>query len=223
MQKTEDITELIETRGGNYAAACALDFSNPPQYYDTFALRDTMGSKTVTHTWPYFLAADSRKAAISNSPVPVKSCWNGIVAFQAEPFYQQPPLRFRGIPDSLARHHLEGSECCLIHADNPLSSVDGVWLNPSVRVSYNSKASEQVNPKSGGWPSRAEKLMGIWLNRWARWIKFPSRLMERHLVDKRVKEWQHETQRNVSEYHQESLYCVVNEMQVLVENGWAHV
>src|SRR5438270_8111059 len=116
--QTEDITTLIATRDGDYAAVCALDFSKPPLYYDTFALRDISGAEPVTNTWPYFLAAASRDALLSNAPVPIKSCWNGIVVFQADPFYRDPPLSFRGIPDSLAIHHLEGSECCLIHADN---------------------------------------------------------------------------------------------------------
>ena len=106
---------------------------NPLLYYDTFALRDISGAKPVTQSWPFFLATESRNAVKSNSPVPVKSCWNGIVVFQADPFYKSPPLSFRGIPDSLAVHHLEGSECCLIHADNELSTVKGVWLNPNVR------------------------------------------------------------------------------------------
>ncbi|RFU33789.1 hypothetical protein B7463_g2534, partial [Scytalidium lignicola] len=150
---TEDVTTLIATRDGNYAAACSLDFSKPPIYYDTFALRDISGAKPITEAWPYFLSTRSRHAIMSNAPVPVKSCWNGIVVFQAEPFYHNPPLRFRGIPDSLATHHLEGSECCLIHADNDLSARKGVWLNPNVRVSYNAEADEVVNPNTGVLPA----------------------------------------------------------------------
>ena len=215
---------MIATREGNYAAACSLDFSKPPLYYDTFALRDISGAKAVTQTWPFFLAAKSRNAMISNSPVPVKSCWNGIVVFQAEPFYRQPPLRFRGIPDSLALHHLEASECCLIHADNWLTSVRGVWLNPNVRVSYNPEANEQVHPESGRWPSRREKFVGIWSNRWARWTGFPRRFIERYVVNRRVRIWRDEThQEGVEDNHDDGTHCMINEMQVLVHNGWAHV
>jgi hypothetical protein len=158
---------------------------------------------------------------ISNSPVPVKSCWNGIVVFQAEPFYQ--PLDFRGIPDSLALHHLEGSECCLIHADNSLSSAHGVWLNPNVRVSYNPEAYEHVHPTSGIWPSRGEKLRGIWSNRWARGTRFPLRIIERYNIDRNVRLWRDETHQAVLDGHDDGTYCLINEMQVLIENGWAHV
>ncbi|KAH8811218.1 glycosyltransferase family 69 protein [Xylogone sp. PMI_703] len=222
---TEDVTTLIATRDGNYAAACSLDFSKPPIYYDTFALRDISGAKAVTQTWPYFLSRKSRRALMSNVPVPVKSCWNGIIVFQAEPFYHNPPLRFRGIPDSLALQHLEGSECCLIHADNELSSRQGVWLNPNVRVSYNPEADEVVNPKVGVWPTTRERVEGIWRNRLARWSGFIQRLTEDYVVNRRLKSWQAEQAKaeGLANPREPGSYCLINEMQVLVENGWAHV
>jgi len=178
----------------------------------------------VTQTWPYFLAEESRNAVISNSPVPVKSCWNGLVVFQAYPFYKDPPLRFRGVPDSLAIHHLEGSECCLIHADNELTAVRGVWLNPNVRVSYNPEADKVVNPESHTWPGTTEKVKGIWYNKWARYTGFLWRYMERCLVYWRLRSWRDEMQREGQEkYHKEGAHCIINEMQVLINNGWAHV
>lgn len=160
----------------------------------------------------------------SNSPVPVKSCWNGIVVFQASPFYEDPSLRFRAVPDSLALHHLEGSECCLIHADNQLSATSGVWLNPNVRVSYNPEADKIVNPKGERWPSKMEMFVGIWSNRWARWTQFPWRILERLVVDRRVRLWRREARRKGhAEAHEDGIHCLINEMQVLLENGWAHV
>ncbi|KAJ8070690.1 hypothetical protein OCU04_001061 [Sclerotinia nivalis] len=220
----EDVVTLIATRDGNYAAACSIDFSNPPLFYDTFALRDISGEKPITQTWPFFLVAESRNAIKSSSPVPVKSCWNGIVVFQADPFYKNPSLRFRGIPDSLALYHLEGSECCLIHTDNKLSLTKGVWLNPNVRVSYNSKADNIINSKGGRWPSKREIFKGIWSNRWVRWTRFLGRYTERFVVERRVRLWRNEMQQTKhAEVHEEGIHCLINEMQVLVENGWAHV
>lgn len=160
---------------------------------------------------------------MSNSPVPVKSCWNGIVVFQAEPFYHDAPLRFRGIPDSLSSYHLEGSECCLIHEDNPLSLERGVWLNPNVRVSYNEEANRRVHPKSALWPSRGEKWTGIWNNRWARWTGYLQRITEQYIVDRRIERWQSETQQRGKNNDHIGVHCIINEMQVLVHNGWAHV
>jgi hypothetical protein len=55
----------------------------------------------------------------------------------ATPFYNfDPPLEFRGISDGLIKRHVKGSECCLIHVDNPLTASKGVWLNLNVRVDY---------------------------------------------------------------------------------------
>lgn len=74
----EDVRNLLSTRNGEYAAACSLDFSKPPRFYDTFALRDSEGHEALTQTWPFFRSHQSRQAMKSNSPVPVKSCWNGM-------------------------------------------------------------------------------------------------------------------------------------------------
>jgi hypothetical protein len=144
----------------------------------------------------------------------------------AAPFYDTAnPLRFRGIPDSLATHHLEGSECCIIHADNPLSAQKGVWLNPNVRVAYDGKAYEYVH--SAGWPSPSSffssKISGWqiwawnWENRVRRWFTTDS--FKRRTVSKRMKEWQ--TTKEGREGNGE--FCLVNEMHVLADNGWAHV
>lgn len=212
-----DVTTLLSTRNGNYAAACSLDFSRPPQFYDTFALRDSNGDEAVTSTYPYFRSSSSRNALISGQPVPVQSCWNGIVAFDAAPFYHTPELRFRGIPDSLARYHLEGSECCLIHADNPLTSSRGVWINPNVRVGYSVEAYDKVHPNSP-WPSVSASIMGLWKNRFWRWI-MPT-FQKKLKITGRLKKW---IRKGLGEISERETYCLINEMQVLVANGWAHV
>lgn len=55
-----------------------MDYSKPPAYYDTFALRDIEGYEAVTSTFPYFRSSISRQAMIAGQPVPVQSCWNGM-------------------------------------------------------------------------------------------------------------------------------------------------
>ncbi|KAI2396676.1 hypothetical protein LOZ67_005804 [Ophidiomyces ophidiicola] len=218
---TNDVLNLLDTRSGEYAAACSLDFSKPPHYYDTFALRDASGAKAIISTWPYFLSSKSRRALISNTPVPVKSCWNGIIFFDATPFYNTPTLKFRGTADSLANYRLEGSECCLIHADNPLTPTKGVWLNPNVRVGYNEDAYRLVNPSAPAtWPNLPERVGGIWSNRIARWTNMPRRTLENLIVKWRLRRWKAENKSGVEE---SGVHCLINEMQVLVSNGWAHV
>ncbi|KAB8231990.1 glycosyltransferase family 69 protein [Aspergillus alliaceus] len=211
-----DITKLLSTRGGNYAATCSLDFSKPPNFYDTFALRDSDGHDMLMQSWPYFRSRASRHALKTSQPAPVTSCWNGIVAMDASPFYQNSPLKFRGISDSLAKSHLEGSECCLIHTDNPLSRDKGVWLNPNVRVGYNIPAYLAVNPGDDVWLSAGSIFWGLWMNRMLRWFSTP--WFKEYVVSSRVARWEGQG----SGDREMGRVCLVNEMQVLTENGWAH-
>ncbi|KAI9036511.1 glycosyltransferase family 69 protein [Aspergillus affinis] len=212
---TQDVLELLQTRDGKYAAACSLDFSHPPAYYDTFALRDLQGHEPIMQTWPYFDSSVARQALKRMEPIPVASCWNGIVAMRASPFVaHENPLRFRGISDSLAQEHLEGSECCLIHADNPLSTLSGVFVNPRVRVGYHGAAYEAVHPGEQ-WLTTWNIWAGLWENRLRRWSGVNR---SRREVQKRVAQWElkHGQEERGS-------FCLIDEMQVLRPWGWAHV
>ncbi|THX26260.1 hypothetical protein D6D11_10322 [Aureobasidium pullulans] len=216
--ESSDIHKLLSTNDGDYAAACALDFSKPPAFYDTFALRDSEGHEAVMQEWPYFRSWTSLKALKNGQPTPVTSCWNGVVAMNAEPFYRVPRLVFRGVPDSLASLHVEASECCLIHADNPYSSTDGVWLNPNVRVGYSSHAYREVHPEgSNSWIPLYWIARGLWINRLMRWFSSP--WLKELVVKRRVDQWvrEHPNSQEVG------TSCLINEMQVLAANGWAHV
>ncbi|KAG6086279.1 hypothetical protein E4U33_006777 [Claviceps sp. LM78 group G4] len=216
----QDVLDLMDTNGGDYGAACSLDFAKPPLYYDTFALRDIEGHEHVMQTWPYFKARTSRHALVRNlDAVPVTSCWNGIVVMPTEPFVSSTTsLRFRGVPDSLAQFHLEGSECCLIHADNPLSRTRGVYLNPRVRVAYNAAAYEATHPAAGSWVSAWDIFRGIWENRLKRWTTSMMTL-KGIVVRSRLKRWGRQKKGN----EEPGVFCLINEMQVLAHNGWAHV
>lgn len=223
-QQTDDVLALLDTNGGLFAAACSLDFSQPPAYYDTFALRDSAGQAHLMPTWPFFRSQTSREALVAYSDaVPVRSCWNGIVAMPAAPFLAaegRGRLKFRAVPDSLAESkHLEASECCLIHIDNPLSEPLGVYLNPRVRVGYNADAYEATHPRHGGesWVSVWRVVVGVWESRLRRWIT--SDTVKEWVVRKRVREWEGEKKGNV----ERGVDCLINEGQVLVYNGWAHV
>ncbi|KAL2164904.1 hypothetical protein VTH06DRAFT_200 [Thermothelomyces fergusii] len=243
-----DVLNLLKTNNGRYAAACSLDFSKPPYFYDTFALRDARGHQYATQTWPYFRASQSRKAMMNAEPVPVSSCWNGIVAMPASAFAGIGGLRFRGIPDDLAAAHLEASECCLIHADNPASRPRGVFVNPAVRVGYDRKAYDAVhrNPApprrrrrrrrrddddgdheeeeededrggGGSWLSLTEVFVGLWKNRLARWLTTP--WFEEQEVRGRIERWA----RAGAGREEKGGFCVVDEMQIVVRNGWKHM
>ncbi len=170
-------------------------------------------------------------------PVPVSSCWNGIgpyptpnvslfhshtnnraVAMPTSAFTGIQGLKFRGVDDTLAASHLEGSECCLIHADNPASRTRGVFLNPAVRVGYNRNAYDAVHPQGGGsWLSLSQIWFGLWRNRLARWFTTP--WFKERLVHGRVERWE----RAAKGREEKGDFCLINEMQVVVDNGWAHL
>lgn len=235
--QTEDVTTLLSTRAGHYSAACSLDFNKyPTQYYDTFALRDSKGYKTTSLSWPYFFSSTSRNAIRKNNPVPVQSCWNGMVVFDATPFYALETagkrLKFRGVDDSLAMKHVEGSECCLIHADNKADrDKKGVWINPNVRVAYATVNTtidavyQAVNPeKEGGrWPGGWEAISGIWENRLIRVMGRMRLWSEIRVVKRRVAGWVKEEKREGRVVKEEGLECLVNEMQVMFKDGWQHI
>lgn len=232
-----------------------MDFAYPPAYYDTFALRDSEGIEHATQTFPFFRSGASRSAILRSVtvdddgdpqplPVPVRSCWNGMVAMPARLFVPRAAggsgLSFRATPDSLSeRYHLEGSECCLIHADvqhavehRGAEDYGGVFINPAVRVGYTRAAYAAVHPgllsigkshhgKSGvepkSWVSRWQIGKGLWKNRLARWTTTAA--IKNWRVRRYVKVW--------SAAHkgreEPGAWCLVNEMHVIVENGWAHV
>nr|OQO32281.1 hypothetical protein B0A51_00340 [Rachicladosporium sp. CCFEE 5018] len=216
---TSQIKALLNTNGGQYAAACALDFAKPPAFYDTFALRDSEGHEAMMSRWPYFRGRESRQAMKKNQPIPVKSCWNGAVLMDAAPFYTAVDrFAFRGISDDLSLHHVEGSECCLIHADNPLSQSRGVFLNPAVRVGYNASAYGIVNPPgSAPWLNVVDIVRGSWENRIRRW--FWTDYFVRSKIAGRLQKWASDGRRR----SEAGADCLIDETQVVSWNGWAHL
>ncbi|KAK6437379.1 hypothetical protein LTR95_006427 [Oleoguttula sp. CCFEE 5521] len=154
------------TNRTDYRAACAVDFINPFKFYDTFATRDEEGNQMGVPFYPWFTTigdATSRNDVLAQrDAVRVKSCWGGMVAFEAkwfQPHLHTPStatpamskntaaestntttgLRFRAETDT----YWDASECCLIHADlaslsspSPNSEDTGIYTNPYIRVAY---------------------------------------------------------------------------------------
>lgn len=196
-----------------------MDFKNYPYFYDTFALRDDLGQKAASLYWPWFLSPTSRESARRSEPIRVESCWNGMVLFDAAPFYADPPLKFRGIADSLADLHLEASECCLIHADNALSAHPdkGVWLNPNVRVGYSVKAYKAVQGKHGAtFPGPFATVLGEWANRWLWFRGNVQQHLERGTIMARLLRWR-------GAGSEPGHACLINEKQIMWMNGWRHL
>ncbi|PYH42907.1 glycosyltransferase family 69 protein [Aspergillus saccharolyticus JOP 1030-1] len=140
-------THTDPTGLARYRAACAVDFINPFKFYDTYATRDLQGYGIGLQFYPWFTTAGdgvSRQDVVAQTDaVRVRSCWGGMVAFNAS-FFQRAdnPVRFRADGDLF----FDGSECCIVHADLVDSAVGldgapegdgvGVYMNPYVRTAY---------------------------------------------------------------------------------------
>ena len=225
-----DVLSLLGTRQGRYAAACALDFHYANEgYYDTFALRDSQGQESVQRTFPYFGDLQSRTAMQMGMPSRVKSCWNGMVIMDASPFYDgigeaEAGLRYRGIEDSLAEKHVEGSECCLIWADLAATgdAEAGIWVNPAVRLGYVTKAYEDTHfGANKDFLSGMVFVKGIWRNRGIRW--FGGGMQQAKVVKNRIVQWKKEGKRKGKDRNEVGEMCLIDEMHVLIWNGWKHL
>jgi hypothetical protein len=169
----------IDSRGrADYAAACAVDHIMPFKFYDRFATRDYDGLITGLPFFPWFTSGGpdgtgtSRKDVLAGKDaVRVRSCWGGMVAFEAKWFQGQteigldPASDLAKSPESSPNHVLpslrfrkdtetfwEASECCLINADlqyrmsgkgRPEDSR--IYVNPFVRVAYDEKTLSWLN------------------------------------------------------------------------------
>jgi hypothetical protein len=171
---------------------------------------------------------------------------------KARDIVSQTSLQFRGIPDSLATYHVEGSECCLIHTDNPLRATKGIWMNPNVRVTFNESTYPLVNPnqlipdpvalreeamenmksrsrgpeggalRRGRWPGQGELFWGVWENRISRWVGWLSVVGKESVMNKRVEDWKNVGKKEGEIREELGRECLINEMQVLYQNGWIH-
>ncbi|QKX59167.1 uncharacterized protein TRUGW13939_06299 [Talaromyces rugulosus] len=83
-------TNMGDDGVSNYRAACAVDFGKVTRFYDTFAVRDAQGYRIGVPFYPWFVSAGeaaSRKDVLNQKDaVRVRSCWGGIVAFDAKYF-----------------------------------------------------------------------------------------------------------------------------------------
>jgi hypothetical protein len=98
--------------------------------------------------FPWFTSrgkATSRNDVLAEKDaVRVKSCWGGMVAFDATPFLRQTKkedsfrqLKFRHQEEI----YWEASECCLIHADiAERTPSPKIFINPYIRVAYDAKS-----------------------------------------------------------------------------------
>ncbi|KAI7863188.1 mannosyltransferase 1, partial [Spinellus fusiger] len=125
--------QLINTKEGDYDAVCGMDFFG--EFYDTFATREADERWVGSGKYPYFALEESRRLLYKEEPIPVYSCWNGIIALNAEPFLEVQRIEFRAIIPDEYEPVTEASECCLIHTDLRSLGYKRIYINPTVKVS----------------------------------------------------------------------------------------
>jgi len=138
-----------ETGRAEYKAVCGADFITSWKFYDTYATRDLEGYSMGVPIYPWFAnegdAISRKDVLLGKDAVRVKSCWGGIVAFDARYFQADKPTDGKGnnkkstlsppqevsaiqksqlsTPSLPLKFRSEqetfwdSSECCLIHAD----------------------------------------------------------------------------------------------------------
>ncbi|GAB7345892.1 hypothetical protein MBLNU457_4133t3 [Dothideomycetes sp. NU457] len=94
-------TNVDDTGNTQYRAACAVDFINPFKFYDTFATKDLEGHVIGLPFFPWFSQAGneySRKdVLLQKDAVRVRSCWGGMVAFDARYLQADPSKTSKGV------------------------------------------------------------------------------------------------------------------------------
>ncbi|KAF7562191.1 hypothetical protein G7046_g1953 [Stylonectria norvegica] len=210
---TQDVMSLLGTHNASYAAACSTTFTHHGHAFNPLALRDDQGEPPASAIFPWFRSPTSRTAALAGSPIPVSSCWDGLVALDATPFYSEPALRFRTIDDRLAARGLSASEACLIHADNYLSGDRGVWVNPNVRVAHNAR--EYRAAKGTPFPSGTAAVVAAWANRAARWTGTLRLAWEKERAMSRLRKWTAEVPKGDLVRYEPGEFCLVDETEIV--------
>lgn len=188
------VHELLDTEGGEFDQACAMDFCWL-EFYDTWVMRDADG-KTTRPFWPYFKSRRDRTAVADGFPVPVNSCWNGITAFDARWFARknnystpyitaastlQAPMKrddVQELPATLPLTFRKSDKCYA--SESLLCSLDmhrlarpfrpRIFVNPNVVVTYD-KPNYYLYHDVMKW-----HVTGPWRYVWLDWVE--SRLLD---------------------------------------------
>jgi hypothetical protein len=125
----EDIINIISTKQDNYDMVCAFDYEGIG-LYDIWVSRDING-KVLSPLYPYFQDNKSINLLNKMEPIPVYTCWNGLVVFKSEPFYRHN-ITFR----HSEKNECYSSECFLIAHDLNLLGYNKIYMNPKIKVAY---------------------------------------------------------------------------------------
>ena len=140
----ENIINLLSTNNEDYDAVCGLDFYDC--FYDSWVSIDLSGY-SLRHDFPYFVNKEGQDLVINHKPIRVFSCWNGVMAFTAEPLKDKKiQFRYELNPNREIQYFLNSdqqynyeSECTYFHIDLHALGYQKKFINPEVRVAYEYK------------------------------------------------------------------------------------
>ena len=140
----ENIINLLSTNNEDYDAVCGLDFYDI--FYDSWVSIDLSGY-SLRHDFPFFVNKEGQDLVINHKPIRVFSCWNGVMAFTAEPLKDKKiQFRYELNPDREIPYFLNTdqqynyeSECTYFHIDLFSVGYTKKFINPDVRVAYEYK------------------------------------------------------------------------------------
>lgn len=148
----EDMVRLAQRAAQpDVGMACGMDFefssrpySTEMTFYDTWVTLDMAGDFLSPH-YPYFSRERDQRKLREAKPIPVYSCWNGMIALKAKPFYEG--LRFRAAASGECR----ASECTLFCKDLWNAGHGNIVIDPAVALSYDHAAASHlaVEPPAG--------------------------------------------------------------------------
>jgi alpha-1,3-mannosyltransferase len=122
--------------------ACAYDFNGGGNFWDNWVYEELEGSRNALKAFERTKGPDPLR---NEDVVPVVACWNGAVAFRAQPLYEG--LRFRrGFhrPNDCAQ-----SECSLFCLDLRKRGYTRIIADPTVQVFYQQSSLKQLRMLSG--------------------------------------------------------------------------
>ena len=139
--KFEDIINLLSTNNEDFDVVCALDMNNKT-FYDRWVSIDLEGDGMRKY-FPFFINKEAQDLVVNHKPIRVFSCWNGVIAFWADPL-KDKNIQFRNkVNYTQPLHNLNNphtdyyeSECTYFNIDLFSAGYTKKFINPDVRVTY---------------------------------------------------------------------------------------
>ncbi|GJQ11658.1 hypothetical protein GpartN1_g3449.t1 [Galdieria partita] len=125
---------------------CGLDYSSDLKFYDTWVTRDIHGGPVQRNgNCSIFQSKSDIMLCEQKKLVPVFSCWNGLVGMNAD-IFSKSNIRFRSVDN--IKGDCPASECTLLCLDLWRNNHQRIYVDPEVKVAYDSTAFSKLFSQS---------------------------------------------------------------------------